>query len=107
MEENLTLPLVWDRRLCPSGGTVHITFPTSDDVDKVLKAISKERRRQVGPLREWGVGVENSTSSLGLNRIAFLLPPDARIPYTSEIDISRTQYTTVPGGYCTYEIQRC
>lgn len=104
VEENLALPVVWDRRLCPSGGTAHITFPTSEDVDKVLKAISKERRRQAGPLREWGVGVENSTSSLGLNRIAFSLPTDVRIPHTSEVDISRPQYTTVSGGHCTYEV---
>jgi ribosomal RNA-processing protein 7 len=83
VEENLSLPDVWDRRLRPSGGTAHITFPTSNDVDKVLKAISKELRHQTGPLREWGVGVEKSISALGLKRNHLLFQTDIRIPYTS------------------------
>lgn len=67
--EKLIFPDVWDRRLIPSGGTAHITFPNSEDISKILKTISKERRNQSGAIREWGVGVDNSTSSLGLQRI--------------------------------------
>ena len=68
--EKLSFPDIWDRRLHSTGGTAHITFPTSDDVTKVLKNILKERRNQTGPIREWGIGVENPTSSLGLQRIS-------------------------------------
>jgi ribosomal RNA-processing protein 7 len=68
--ENLSLPDTWDKRLCRSGATAHITFPSSSDVDKIIKSIAKERRHQVGAIREWGVGIDNPTSSLGLQRIA-------------------------------------
>jgi ribosomal RNA-processing protein 7 len=67
--EKLIFPDVWDRRLIPSGGNAHITFPNSEDVSKILKTISKERRNQTGAIREWGVGVENPTSSVGLQRM--------------------------------------
>jgi ribosomal RNA-processing protein 7 len=67
--ENLSLPDTWDKRLCRSGTTAHITFPSSSDVDKILKSIAKERRNQAGAIREWGVGIDNPTSSLGLQRI--------------------------------------
>lgn len=66
--ENLALPEIWDRRLHPSGGTAHITFPTSEDVEKIFRTISKERQRHNGAIREWGVGVDNPTISLGLQR---------------------------------------
>jgi len=71
-DENLSLPDIWDRRLHPSGGTAHITFPTSEEVDKIFKTISKERRSCAGAIREWGVGVNNPTSSLGLQSIALV-----------------------------------
>jgi ribosomal RNA-processing protein 7 len=66
--ESLALPEVWDRRLHPSGSTAHITFPTSKEVDKIFKTISKERRNQEGvAIRQWGVGIDDSaSSSLGL-----------------------------------------
>jgi len=62
------LPTIWDRRLCPSGGTAHITFTSPKDVDVILKAISKERRTHKGVIREWGIGVEYPFSSLGFPR---------------------------------------
>ena len=68
VESTSSLPDVWDRRLCHSGGTVHMTFPDSSDVDKVFKSISKERKIQTGAIREWGVGVDSSTLSLGFKR---------------------------------------
>lgn len=74
--ENLSLPDTWDRRLHASGATAHITFPTSEELDKIFKTISKERRKQSGGIREWGIGVENPTSSLGLQRTS--LPPALR-----------------------------
>jgi ribosomal RNA-processing protein 7 len=70
-EENLdeyVFPDVWDKSLCQSGSTAHITFPDPEDVTKILKTISKERRNQSGAIREWGVGIENPSSTLGLNR---------------------------------------
>jgi len=70
VSENLSLPEVWDRTLHASGSTAHITFPTSEEVDKIFKTISKERRKQTGGIREWGVGVQNPTSTLGLQRIS-------------------------------------
>ena len=72
--EKLLFPEIWDRRLNSSGATAHITFPTPEDVNKILKTISKERRNQAGPIREWGVGVENPTSSLGLQRTHHSMP---------------------------------
>ena len=66
--EKLKLPDTWDRKLICTGGSVHITFPTEEDVNKIFKTISKERRNQIGPIREWGVGITNPTSSLGLQR---------------------------------------
>lgn len=70
--EKLSFPEIWDRRLNPSGTTAHITFPTPEDVNKIFKTIVKERRNQAGAIREWGVGVSNPTSSLGLQRTFFL-----------------------------------
>jgi hypothetical protein len=64
------LPAVWDRRLSSSGGTAHATFSSPKDVDAILKAISKERRSQNGPIREWGVGVDYPFSSLGFPRLS-------------------------------------
>jgi len=61
-------PDVWDKRLCHSGSTAHITFPNSEDVTKILKTVSKERRNLTGAIREWGVGVDSPSSSLGLQR---------------------------------------
>jgi Rrp7 RRM-like N-terminal domain len=78
--ENLSLPEIWDRRLCPTGSTAHITFPTSDEVDKIFRTILKERRNQGGAIREWGVGVDNATSSLGLQRSESLFQTNYRIP---------------------------
>ena len=75
VSENLSLPDVWDRRLHASGGTAHITFPTSEEVDKIFKTISKERRKKSGGIREWGIGVQNPTSTLGLPRISPLSTP--------------------------------
>jgi len=68
-ENIISLPEVWDRKLHASGATAHITFPTSEEVDKIFKTISKERRKQAGGIREWGVGVQNPTSTVGLQRI--------------------------------------
>ena len=67
-DENLSLPAIWDRRLLTSGATAHITFPNPEDVIKIFKTISKERRSQSGAIRQWGIGVENPSSSLGLQR---------------------------------------
>ena len=64
--ENFTLPQIWDRSLHSSGSTAHVRFPTSTDIDKIFKMISKERRNQGGAIREWGVGVDKTKSSLGL-----------------------------------------
>ena len=66
--DEFIFPNVWDKQLCPSGSTAHITFPNPEDVTKVLKTISKERRNHNGAIREWGVGVDLSSSSLGLQR---------------------------------------
>jgi len=66
--DEFVFPDVWDKQLCPSGSTAHITFPNPEDVTKILKTISKERRNQNGAVREWGVGVDLSSSSLGLQR---------------------------------------
>jgi hypothetical protein len=62
------LPITWDRRLCPSGGTAHITFASAKDVDGLLKTIAKERLTQQGPIREWGVGLDYPFASLGFPR---------------------------------------
>ena len=67
--EDLSLPDIWDRRLHASGATAHMTFSTSEEVDRILKTISKERRKHSGAIREWGVGVQSPTSTLGLQRI--------------------------------------
>lgn len=69
IEEKL-LPEVLDRRLCHSGGTAHVTFPTSSEVDQIFKTISKERKNQNGGIREWGIGVDASTVSIGFKRIS-------------------------------------
>ena len=66
-------PLTWDRKLCPSRGTAHVSFPTPKDADKVLKTISKERRKQDGAIREWGIGVDYPFTSLGFSRIPIKL----------------------------------
>jgi len=66
--ENLRLPDIWDRRLHPSGSSAHITFPDSGDIAKIFKTIAKERHSHDGGIREWGVGVNNPTSTLGLQR---------------------------------------
>ena len=70
--EDLSLPNVWDRRLHVSGANAHITFHTTEEVDKIFKTISKERRKRSGAIREWGVGVQDTTSSLGLQRTLLL-----------------------------------
>lgn len=62
------LPFPWDRKLCPSGGTADVTFSSPKEVDTILKTISKERRNQTGPIREWGVGIDYPFSSLGFTR---------------------------------------
>lgn len=72
VSEKLLFPEVWDRPLNSSGATAHITFPKLEDVNKIFKTITKERRNQAGAIREWGVGVNNPTSSLGLQRTSFL-----------------------------------
>jgi Rrp7 RRM-like N-terminal domain len=78
-KEEDSLPYV-HRRLCHSGGTAHVTFPTSSDADKIFKSIAKERKSQSGAIREWGVGVDLSKASLGFKRTSssqLLIP---RIP---------------------------
>lgn len=72
--KELVFPDVWDRRLHSSGETARITFPTTEDVNKIFKTITKERRTQGGAIRQWGIGVTNPTSSLGLQRIPLLSP---------------------------------
>jgi len=79
--ENISLPDTWDRKLHSSGATAHITFPTSEEVDKIFKTVSKERRKQSGGIREWGVGVENPTSSIGLQRTSPRRPVVLTIGY--------------------------
>jgi ribosomal RNA-processing protein 7 len=72
--DEFVFPDVWDKRLCPSGSTAHITFPNPEDITKILKTISKERRNQIGAIREWGVGVEGPSSTLGRQRTPFSHP---------------------------------
>ena len=71
-EEEGKLPYPWDRRLCPTGETVHITFPEAGDVDKVLRKIGKLRKKRDGSggsggIVTWGEGV-TKPSSLGFQR---------------------------------------
>ena len=72
LEEDSTdegvFPDVWEKRLCRSGSIAYITFPDPEDVVKILKTISKERRSQSGAIREWGIGIDHPASALGLNR---------------------------------------
>jgi hypothetical protein len=77
-KEQNSLPYV-DRRLGHSGGTAHVTFPTSSDVDKIFKSIAKERKSQSGAIREWGVGVDLSSSSMGFKRTPLVIGFIARI----------------------------
>jgi ribosomal RNA-processing protein 7 len=77
-EENsdeFVFPEVWDKSLCQSGSTAHITFPDPEDANKILKTITKERRNQSGTIREWGVGIDDPSSTLGLNRTHHLTNP--------------------------------
>ena len=74
--EKLVFPDIWDKRLHTGGETAHITFPTTEDITKILKTISTERKTQPGPIREWGTGVENPTSSLGIQRKSPVRSPD-------------------------------
>src|SRR5205085_5357822 len=71
-EEEGKLPYPWDRRLCPTGETVHITFPEAGDVDKVSRTIGKLRRKKDGSggsggIVTWGEGV-TKPPSLGFQR---------------------------------------
>lgn len=68
-----SLPDVWDRRLNASGSTAVITFPTQQEVERVFKTISTERQKRDGPIREWGIGVDKSHSSLGLQRTSLFV----------------------------------
>jgi Rrp7 RRM-like N-terminal domain len=66
--ENISLPDVWGKRLHRTGSAAHVTFSTAEEVDKVFKTISSERRKTDGPIREWGVGVDKAHASLGPQR---------------------------------------
>jgi hypothetical protein len=66
------LPCPWDRRLCVTGETAHVTFPDAGDVDKVLRTIGKLRRKSdggagSGGIVTWGDGV-TKPAALGFQR---------------------------------------
>lgn len=58
-EEDGRLPYTWDKTLCSTGETAHVTFPEARDIDRILKTIGKLRRCNVGAIATWGEGVTN------------------------------------------------
>jgi ribosomal RNA-processing protein 7 len=95
--EEFIFPKVWDNKLCQSGSTAHITFPDPEDVTKILKNILKERRSQTGAIREWGVGIDDPSSTLGLNRtLPSRIPLMHRLPNTLQTNLPRQTLPPIP-----------
>ena len=65
-----SLPRTWARRLCETGASAHVTFTSPREVDLILKNVAKERQSGRAA-REWGIGVEYPTASLGFARRPF------------------------------------